>query len=294
MRYLFICCCIFLFINAYSQEDLIASLPPDSAVKVPVTGAFKSSMIINAHSVEFIGKGVLDFRILHRFGTLESGISEMFGLDEASMRIGLDYGISNGLTVGFGRTSSSKELDFFLKKKIIQQSKGTGSVPFSLALVSGAVIKTGSWPDPDGKYEFKHRLSYYHMLLIGSKINSRLSVQISPAFVHRNRVSIKEDNNNWAMGLGGRLKLTKRLALTADYFYVFNGLDKDRSFNPLAIGIDIETGGHVFQLHFSNSTGMNEKAFITGTTGRWNKGEARFGFNLSRVFQLGKAKKAKW
>lgn len=276
-------------LKVVAQDDLIALVESDSAAKTYVTGAFKSTRVINAHSVEFLGKGVLDFRILHRFGTLESGIKEMFGLDDASIRIGLDYGITNTLTVGIGRSSFNKELDFFIKKALVRQSKGASSFPLSLVWVSGAVVQTREWPATATKKEFRHRLSYYHSLLMASKISSNLSLQLTPTFVHRNLVGTTEDNNTFAVGVGGRYKISKRMAFTADYHYVV-GLDRDIYSNPLSLGVDIETGGHVFQLHFSNSTGMNEKAFITETIGAWDDAEIRFGFNISRVFNLGKAK----
>lgn len=298
MKYKLIVILMSLSTISFAQEDLIALVGDDSANKTYVTGAFKSSRVINSHSMEFLGKGVLDFRILHRFGTVESGIKEMFGLDDASIRIGLDYGITDGLTIGFGRSSFNKELDFFVKSRILRQSTGQSSSPVSLVWVSGAAIKTIDWPESEVKHEVKHRVSYYHTLIIGRKFNSDFTLQLSPIFVHRNFVAGYEDNNSFALGVGGRYKLTKRLALMIDYHYVASGLNEDYSSNPLAIGVDIETGGHVFQLHFSNSTGMNEKAFLTETTGKWDKAEIRFGFNISRVFNIGRSakedKNSKW
>lgn len=294
MRQIILSCFLLISIKIYSQDDLIALVDKDSTSKEYITGAFKSSRVINGHSIEMIGKGVLDFRILHRFGTLQSGFKDMFGLDDANIRLGFDYGISNNLTVGIGRSGFNKELDGFLKYRIVQQSSGYKSFPVSIVWVSGMTVKTIDWSD-NREHDFNDRLAYYHMLVFGRKINSKISLQVSPTYVKRGFVESYEDNNVFAIGLGGRYKLGKRLALMVDYHYVVNGVDRDLNSNPLSIGVDIETGGHVFQLHFSNSIGMNEKAFITETTGSWGEGEIRFGFNLSRVFNISRsAKEQKW
>lgn len=239
--------------------------------------------------MEFIGKGVLDVRILHRFGELNSGASNLFGLDEANMRFGFDYGLSNRLTVGVGRSTAAKELDGFLKYRPVWQSTGPGSFPVSIVLVTGITVGTSPWSDTSHKHNFNHRMAFYNEMIIGRKFSERFSLQVSPIFVHRNLVALaSEENNVYAIGIGTRFKLSKRIAFVADYHYIAKGLDKDKYKDPLSLGFDIETGGHVFQLHFSNATGMNEKAFLTNTTGDWGKGEVRFGFNLSRVFSIGK------
>lgn len=272
----------------YAQDDLLSLVSKSDTIKRErVTNAFKSSRVINGHSMEFLGKGVLDFRILHRFGEVSSGVSNLFGLDQASMRIGLDYGILNNLTVGFGRSNIGKELDGFIKFCPVFQSKGPGSFPFSIVLVSGVTLGTQSWSDTSRKNYFSSRMAFYNELILGRKFSDRFSLQLSPVFIHRNLVQLAtEENDVYALGVGARFKLTKRIAFVADYHYIAKGLDKNIYKDPLSVGFDIETGGHVFQLHFSNATGMNEKAFITNTTGDWGKGEVRFGFNLSRVFTV--------
>jgi hypothetical protein len=274
----------------YAQEDLLSLVNKNDTIKKErVTNAFKSSRVINGHSMEFLGKGVLDFRILHRFGEVNSGVSNLFGLDQASMRIGLDYGLLNNLTIGFGRSTAGKELDGFIKFRPVCQSKGPGSFPFSIVLVSGVTLGTQSWSDTTRKNYFSSRMAFYNELILGRKFSERFSLQVSPVFIHRNLVQqATEENDVYALGIGTRFKLSKRIAFVADYHYIVKGLDKDLYKDPLSVGFDIETGGHVFQLHFSNATGMNEKAFITNTTGDWGKGEVRFGFNLSRVFTVRK------
>lgn len=271
----------------HAQEgDLLKDLD-NKPQKEYVTNAFKSSRVINGHSMEMIGAGVLDFRILHRFGQVDQGLYDMFGLDQASMRIGFDYGLTKNLTIGIGRSTFKKEFDGFIKYRLVQQSTGRKSFPFSLILVVGSTANTLRSVEPVKK-TFSSRLSYIYQGIIGKKLNSRLSLQVSPTVIYRNVVEAGDSKETFSLGVGGRFKLSKRIALVADYFANTNGFPKERFENPLSVGIDIETGGHVFQLHFSNTAGMNERAFITETTGKWNKGEVRFGFNLSRVFSIKK------
>ncbi|THU37197.1 hypothetical protein FAM09_19805 [Niastella caeni] len=251
------------------------------------SGAFKSSRVINGQSMEMIGKGVLDVRILHRFGLLSNGAENFFGLDEASMRMGFDYGLTSNLTIGVGRSTLNKELDAFLKFRPVRQGTGGGS-PVSIVWVSGITLHTMKWADTARKNLFSSRIAYYNQVIFGRKFSNAFSMQLSPIMVHRNLVTNADDENNtWALGIGARLKLTKRTAFVVDYHPILAGREPGTK-DPLSVGFDIETGGHVFQLHFSNSTGMNEKAFLTGTTNDFWKGDIRFGFNLSRVFQVGK------
>ena len=275
--------------GARAQDDIMKALPDSAVKKEYVTGSFKSSRVINGHSIEMIGAGVLDFRILHRFGPVNQGISQFFGLDQASMRMGFDYGISNNFTIGIGRTTTKKELDGFLKYRLLRQSAGSGS-PFTVVLVAGMSIQTYKNLDPSKEISFNLRSGYYYQAIVGRKFSSRFSVQLSPTLVHRNEVSSGDINDVFAAGIGARYKFSKRMAFVVDYFYVTNGLPHSAGSNPLSVGIDIETGGHVFQLHFSNTSGMNERAFITETTNKWGKGDIQFGFNLSRVFNLKKKK----
>ncbi|MEP6749335.1 MAG: DUF5777 family beta-barrel protein, partial [Bacteroidota bacterium] len=255
-----------------------------------VTNAFKSSRVINGHSMEMIGAGVLDFRILHRFGPVNQGVRQFFGLDQASFRMGFDYGISKNFTIGIGRSTINKDLDGFLKYRVLQQSKGPGSSPVSIVLVAGMSIQTYKNTDSSKELTLTSRTGYYYQVIVGRKLSQKFSLQLSPTLVHRNEVLPEDKNDIYAVGVGGRYKFSKRMALVVDYFYVTNGLPHSAGTNPLSVGIDIETGGHVFQLHFSNSSGMNERAFITETTNKWGKGDIQFGFNLSRVFNIKKKK----
>jgi len=291
MKRVFILLLSFIFLHAtQAQDDIMKSLQDSSARKEYVSGAFKSSRVINGHSVEMIGPGVLDFRILHRFGPVNQGVSQFFGLDQASMRLGFDYGISKNFTIGIGRTTTQKELDGFLKYRILQQATGPGGSPVSIVLVAGMSVQTYKNLDPSKEVSFNLRSGYYYQAIFGRKISQRFSLQLSPTLVHRNEVAMADVNDIFAAGIGARYKFSKRMAFVVDYFYVTNGLPHSDGSNPLSVGVDIETGGHVFQLHFSNTSGMNERAFITQTTNKWGKGDIQFGFNLSRVFNLKKKK----
>jgi hypothetical protein len=279
---------LWLSLQGLAQDDLLSLIESnDPQKKEFVVNAFKSSRVINGHSMEFIGKGVLDFRILHRFGTLNSGLNNLFGLDQASMRFGLDYGIFRNLTIGFGRSNVGKELDGFIKFRPVAQTTGPGSVPVSIVAVSGLTYTTMPWADKQRVNFESSRLAFYNILIIGRKFSESFSMQLSPTFIHRNLVTYaSEENDAYALGIGLRYKFSKRTALVIDHHYIVKGINKEIYKDPTSIGLDIETGGHVFQLHFSNATGMNEKAFITNTTGDWSKMEIRFGFNLSRVFTI--------
>jgi len=291
MKPVFILFFSFLFLHAaQAQDDIMKSLQDSTARKEYVTGAFKSSRVINGHSIEMIGPGVLDFRILHRFGPVNQGVSQFFGLDQASMRLGFDYGISKNFTIGIGRTTTQKELDGFLKCRLLRQATGPGGSPVTIVLVAGMSIQTYKNLDPSKEVSFNLRSGYYYQAIFGRKISERFSLQLSPTLVHRNEVATGDVNDIFAAGVGARYKFSKRMAFVVDYFYVTNGVPHSDGSNPLSVGVDIETGGHVFQLHFSNTSGMNERAFITQTTNKWGKGDIQFGFNLSRVFNLKKKK----
>lgn len=272
-----------------SMLDLLG----EEEVAEPVKNAFKSSRVINSHSMEMIGAGTLDFRILHRFGRINQGYKQFYGLDNASMRMGFDYGVSKNLTIGVGRSTLKKELDGFVKYRILWQSKGKKAMPISLVWVSG-ITRNGlekPFTLPDVKVTNERRLAYYHQIIVGRKFSDKFTLQLMPTLLHTNAVENQViPNNLWALGIGGRYKLSQRLAVVWDYSFAFNRFPGIAGYNPLSLGFDIETGGHVFQLHFTNAVGLNERAFIGENNGRWVKGDVRFGFNLSRIFQVRKNK----
>lgn len=293
MRFILVILLISNSFTLFAQDDLLALVEKKENKKEYITNGFKSSRVINNHSMEFIGKGVMDVRILHRFGPVSDGFKELFGLDRANMRIGFDYGIGKNLTTGFGRSNVGKELDGFIKYRPILQSRGgKWPSPVSVVLVTGMIYSTVAFADPTIENYETSRMSFYNEIIIGRKFNEKFTLELQPTMVHRNLVLLATDDNDvFALGVGARYKLTKRMALVVDYDYIISGLDMSIHNNPLGFGIDIETGGHVFQLHFSNSLGMNEKEFITNTVNDWGKGEIRFGFNLSRVFTITHPKK---
>jgi opacity protein-like surface antigen len=280
---------IFLVSPVMAQESLLKGIEDSVPVREKVTSAFKSTRVINAHSVEMLAKGNLDFRILHRFGRVNDGVKQWFGLDNASMRMSFDYGLTNNLMIGIGRSTFRKEIDYFVKGRVFQQSKGPGSIPFSLIIAVGSTI----WTESSDLYKTSvtDRTAHYVQIIAGRKFSENFSLQLSPVIVHRNLIEVDDnDNTIYAIGGGARYKVSKRIAFTADYHHVLNGLTSANT-DPLSVGIDIETGGHVFQLHFSNVVGMNERAYITQTTDNFFNGDIRFGFNLSRIFKVGHKRK---
>lgn len=251
------------------------------------TATFKTTRLVNGHTVENVGRGVLDVRFNHRFGTINKGAYELFGLDNATTRFGFDYGITNNLMVGVGRSSFQKTFDAFFKWKLLRQSTGKKNMPVTVSYVPTIALMTLKWSDTSRKNYFSSRLSYSHQLIIARKFSEGLSLQLMPTYVHRNLVTLDaEPNDIYALGIGGRQKISRRTSFDIEYYYQFNKVDGYS--NSLSVGFDIETGGHVFQLHITNSTGMNERNFITNTTGKWEKGDLLFGFNVSRVFNVGK------
>jgi hypothetical protein len=274
----------------FAQDDLMNLLNQNTIPEINFTTAtFKSTRIMNGHSIESMPPGQLDVRISHRFGRINSGAYEFFGLDQANMHFSLEYGILKWLMIGVGRGSYEKTFDGFTKFSLLRQSSGARVMPVSVSVLSSVALKSLKWPDQSRTNYFSSRLSYVAQVLIARKINQSFSIQLTPSYVHRNLVATELDPNDlWAVGAGGRMKLTKRLSLNAEYYYLANP-KKYMSlpvYNPLSVGIDIETGGHVFQLIFTNSLAMIEKGFIGETTGRWGKGDIHFGFNISRVFTL--------
>lgn len=249
---------------------------------------FKGNRLINGHTVETDGEGQLTFLISHRFGRINGGAYEFFGLDESNIRLGLEYGVTDRLSIGIGRSSFEKVMDGFIKYQLLQQQSGARKVPLTITAFTSMAINTLRNENPERELQFKSRVDYTYQLLMARKFSSNLSLQLMPTLVHRNLVATADmDNNLLALGVGGRYKLTNRVALNVEYYYRINAeAEESIYYNPIAIGFDIETGGHVFQLHFTNAQAMIEEGFITETTGNFFSGDIHFGFNISRVFQL--------
>ncbi|NCX96259.1 MAG: hypothetical protein EBX41_07575 [Chitinophagia bacterium] len=288
--------------SADSTGDLMEELEGDtkSGKKQEVEYTFKATRLINGSTVENLAHGVLDTRISHRFGNLNQGAENFFGIDNAYTRIGIDYGITNRIMVGIGHNVLSKENDGFVKVKLLKQLEG--GMPVTVSYFGSASVLTGDAIVPssidDDDFKYSDRLTFTHQLLIARKFSPSFSLQLTPTMLHLNLVdSSKYSNNIFALGVSGRMKLSKRVALTGEYFYRFTGMDNyyggQKTYNSLSLGFDIETGGHVFQLHFTNSMGISERAVLAQTTDTWEKGGVRYGFNISRVFTILKPKEFK-
>ncbi len=285
---------IFLFFSgfAYSQdlEELLnAETKPATEY---VTATFKASRIINGHSVQQMKKKQLDFRISHRFGPLNDGAYGLFGLDHSEIHFSLEYGLTDWLMLGAGRGSFNKTYDTFAKFRLLRQSKGEVNMPVSLSYLTSVELNTLKFQDPTRSNYFSSRMTYVHQLLVARKFSDNLSIQLSPTFIHRNLVPTELDLNDvYALGFGARYKLSKRLSLNAEYYYALNPNRKfldTRYYNSASVGVDIETGGHVFQIMLTNSLGMREGTFIPQTTDNWFDNGIHLGFNISRVFSFQK------
>lgn len=273
-------------IDLFAEKDTVK-------VKDITTATFKSSRVVNGQSIENVGVGVLDFKILHRFGAINQGGYELFGIDQATMRMGLDYGLTNRFMFGIGRSTYQKQYDGFVKYKLLQQQSGLKEIPVGVSLVSTIIYKSlRSAPNAQYLEYSTDKLSYAHQLLIARKFNDYFSLQITPTLVHYNLVETSSLPNDFkSIGISMRQRISKRVNITGEYFY---RIDKLAGYHdPLTFGLDIETGGHVFQLHVTNATGMTERTFINETTGSWSEKDIRFGFNLVRAFTLKKPKALK-
>ncbi|UCS95915.1 hypothetical protein KZP23_20460 [Echinicola marina] len=269
-----------------AQDSLLEQLKQEAPpMKDVALGTFKGTRLINGHSIMTRGAGNLDFMISHRFGRLNSGAYNFFGLDEANIRLGLEYAFTDRMTLGIGRNSFQKVYDGFVKYNLMQQQSGSKSIPLSLTWYSSMAINT--FKRPELPLNFQRRLSYAHQLLMARKFSEHVSLQLMPSYVHQNLVPSREDKNDLiALGAGGSFKLTKRTSLNLEYYYRINPNKDNDSYNVFAIGFDIETGGHVFQLQLTNAQSMTETGFLPGTTGNFWDGDIHFGFNISRSFQL--------
>jgi hypothetical protein len=276
-------------LGVFAQDDLMKELEQNQKTDIDYAfQTFKGTRLVNGHTVETKAKGTLEFIFAHRFGAINGGLYEMFGLDDAYVRLGLDYGITDNLSASIGRNSVDKTMDGYLKYKLLRQSKGARSFPVTVTALGGTAYKISPKKSaaPDG-FQNVDRLAYIGQLLIARKFTPKFSMQIMPTIVHRNAVfQYMEKNDQIAIGMGGRIKVTKSVALTSEYYYRVGVPDNNTYHNTLGLGIDIETGGHVFQLVLTNTRGLTERAFITETEGDFGAGDIHLGFNVTRTFQL--------
>ena len=271
-----------------AQDDLLGMLEDLEEDKPDYAFAtFKSVRIVNGHSIEMPAAQELQVVISHRFGRINEGASELFGLDQANIRLALEYGVTDWLEVGVGRSNVRKTYDSFAKVRLLRQSSGTKNFPFTVNWVSGIMVNTLPWRDENRENLFSSRLNFTHQLLIARKFSNSFSLQLTPTFVHRNLVATQaEPNDVLALGLGLRQKLNPSVSLNIEYFHLLTEYTRDNFQPSFSVGFDIETGGHVFQLFFSNAQAMTENLFVAETTGNWGEGDIHFGFNVNRAFNL--------
>jgi Membrane bound beta barrel domain (DUF5777) len=275
-------------ICCFAQDDLLKELQESEKKETEyVTSTFKGSRLVNGQSVETRHRGELEFIFAHRFGRVNDGIYELFGLDQAYVRIGLEYGITDRLSTGFGRNSVDKTMDTYVRYKAFRQTNESG-MPFSITAFGNMAVKTSPKKEDAGfDITFQDRVSYTAQLLIARKVTSSLSLQLMPSYVHKNTVDQSiEENDQFALGIGGRVKISKSVSLNSEYYYRFDVMEGNPYYNSLGLGVDIETGGHVFQLVLTNTRGLTERAFITETEGDFLAGDIHLGFNITRTFQF--------
>ncbi len=282
---------VFYSIPAKSQ-DLDALLEKETKPETTyATAIFKSTRIVNGHSVQQMKKKQLEFRVSHRFGQLNTGSYNFWGLDQGTIHLGLEYGLTDWLEFGIGRSTYEKTVDAFGKVSILKQSSGVKNMPVQLSYMASTEV-IGLNTNPAMQQNFTSRMSFINQILIARKFNESLSLQLTPTYIHRNLVPTEVERNDlFAMGIGGRYKLTKRVSFNVEYYYVYRANSSSLPvtyYNPLSVGIDIETGGHVFQIMLTNSVAMREGGFIGKTTGSWTDAGIHLGFNISRVFSFNK------
>lgn len=269
--YLLFSICIILIAQPANAQN-------ESDIKI-----FTSGRVGMTHSSELPAPGEFNFVIGHRFGEIDGGFYDMFGLDLATMRLGFDYGFSDRFAAGIGRSTWEKTYDIYFKSAVLKQKEN--GFPFSLTGLLTWSVATMRNIYPAEHNGFMDRSSMSFQVLM-SRRQGIFSFQVSPS-VFRNNLEIRENEPLvlYSVPVTGSLKITDRIAFSAQYIPVFNKPSYVRE-NPLSLGFDFKTSGHQFQLLFSNTIGMFEKSFLTDTNGQWGEGKIYFGFNLVRVFYL--------
>lgn len=280
MKKFLVSICLFLATMAYSQDDLLKDLDSTQVEESYSTATFKALQLVTLQTTKMAAKKEFYFVVSHRFGTVKDGFDSFFGLDNATTKLGGIYGVTDWLSVSLSRHTLNKMYETGLKYRMVRQD---ANFPVDIVGYSVADINTFLEKDQYPGLEFKHRMTYVQQILISRKVNEKLSLELVPSFVHKNLYNPTiERDNQFSFGGGGRYKITKRLSVNLEYMHNF---DKPELYkNPLSVGFDVETGGHVFQLIFTNSQSMSESGYLTNASGDWGKGDFFFGFNLYRVF----------
>lgn len=281
---------LFLYsLVAQAQESDLFDVFEEDTQREVVYATFKGTQLINASTNETPGEGVLQFMMAHRFGSFNDDyLYNFFGLDNAQVRMQLDYGVTNRLNIGIGRSSFLKVADGFIKYQLLQQQQGTRTVPISITLHSSTNYRNARYTDGID-HSMSDRFSYMHQAIIARKWNRKLSTLVSPSVVHFNLVPTAQDPNTTAhISLGARYKISNRMALTGESTLLSNRefSGGERYTSPFALGVDIETGGHVFQLHISNTRAMNGPYWMARNPYSASNGGLFLGFNISRVFTV--------
>jgi hypothetical protein len=285
----FLCLAILMMasVQAFSQDDLMDLFGEEDPETEFSYASFKTTRICLGQSIENPANGDLIFTVSHHFGAVNQGFSEFFGLDQATTRIGFEYGINDWLAIGIGRSTMNKTFDGFVKAKVLRQSTGAKKMPISVSYFGNMAINSLKWTDPDRTNYFTSRMSYVHQILIARKFSNAITLQLMPTLIHRNLVeTTKDENDVWSIGAGGRAKISNRVSINAEYYYLLPGQTADDYVNTFTIGVDIETGGHVFQLFATNARGIIEEYFIPQTSGKWLEGDIHIGFNITRAFTI--------
>ncbi|TNE81692.1 MAG: hypothetical protein EP332_02955 [Bacteroidetes bacterium] len=280
-------------ISANAQDELLAELEQEEKKQSsePVFATFKGTRLINFSTVEIQGKNTLEFRIAHRFGdaAVTNSGNNLFGLDgPVAMQLAFDYSLSDRLSLGIGRTNVNKLIDGNIKYRLLRQTTD-GKMPISVTLKGQVNVTHAPERIATAFDKFTNRMSYVNQVMVARKFNSKLSLQANFIHLHYNLVRYEEDFNTvFAAAIMGRYKITKRMAVTAEYGMPFGNYytGPTQMYNPLSVGLDIETGGHVFQVFFTNAFSVNEAQFLPYNDRSWGDGQFRWGFNVSRVFSL--------
>jgi hypothetical protein len=271
---------------ATAQEDLLNQLEDsNSNIKQVEIAAFKGLQIGNMQSTKLPSKGETYIVIAHRFGDLTKGLDNFFGLDNAYTKIGGIYGVTNWLSLGLSRQTYNKTYELSAKYKFANQE--VNGFPVTIVGYNTLDVNTKLSVDSYPGIKGSDRIAYTTQLPISRKFSNSFSFEITPIYVHKNLYDLipgTEKEDQFVLGAGGRYKLTKRLSINLEYAARINSPENTLYHDPLSVGLDIETGGHVFQMVFSNSQPLNDVAVFTNATGKWNGGSIYFGFNMYRVF----------
>lgn len=276
-----------------AQDDLLSEIDTVKA-DTRVESAFKSLKIVNLESTKLAAKKDFYFIVAHRFDYLKNGFDDFFGLDNANTQLKFVYGFTDWLTLHVARSGFQETYDIAAKYRLVLQQQD--GFPVTVVGFNSLAINTEMKKENFPGMRFENRLSYVTQVLMSRKFNDALTLELAPSFFHENTVRDvfdangnmlipnPQDNSQFAVGMGGRYKITKRWSVNMDYAAHLNRASESVYRNPLSIGVDLETGGHVFQMHFTNSRAMHETGYLGQTAGRWEDGEICFGFNLVRVF----------